>query len=324
MEYPHKIGQVSILSNVPIATLRVWEARYEAFAPQKTASRHRLYSEVDALRATLMKQLTEAGHAISSIAQLDANKLSHLLHEYRSSHPSPVQQGITAKAQSFQVAVVGLSLAARLQAASFSAKLGAQTLAVTDIFEDLTQLNVNAFQTRPQILLLRSNSVLASDHNLLQKTAAALRIRHIIVLYSYAQEHVIAAMRVSGMMVRREPISDDELADLLRSILMVAPSSSMTGSQPSAVIPARQYSDAVLNKMAAISSDVLCECPRHVAELIMQLANFEQYSQDCLNKSSDDAQLHAYLCAASGSARALFERALERVAQHEGIDLSDV
>jgi hypothetical protein len=60
-----------------------------------------------------------------------------------------------------------------------------------------------------------------------------------------------------------------------------------------------------------------------VAEIITQLASFEQYSHECLNKSSEDAHLHAYLSSVSGSARALFERALEMIAQHEGIELQD-
>jgi hypothetical protein len=58
-----------------------------------------------------------------------------------------------------------------------------------------------------------------------------------------------------------------------------------------------------------------------VAELISQLASFEQYSQECLHRSSEDAHLHAHLASVSGSARALFERALEMVAEHEGIVL---
>ena len=91
---------------------------------------------------------------------------------------------------------------------------------------------------------------------------------------------------------------------------------------PGAMIPPRQYSDQTLAKVAGISTDVLCECPRHVAELITQLASFEQYSQECLNNSQEDAQLHAQLSAISGTARALFERALEMVAEHEGIDLA--
>ena len=87
------------------------------------------------------------------------------------------------------------------------------------------------------------------------------------------------------------------------------------------MIPPRKYSDQVLTQVAGISTDVLCECPRHVAELIAQLANFEQYSQECLNNSLQDARMHAQLSAISGTARALFERALEMVAAHEGIDL---
>ena len=86
-------------------------------------------------------------------------------------------------------------------------------------------------------------------------------------------------------------------------------------------IPARKYSDETLARIAGISTNVLCECPRHVAELISQLASFEQYSQECLVRHADDAHLHGYLRSISGAARALFERALEMVAEHEGIAL---
>jgi hypothetical protein len=43
-----------------------------------------------------------------------------------------------------------------------------------------------------------------------------------------------------------------------------------------------------------------------------------------LNKSSEDARIHAHLSAVSGTARALFEEALEMVAEHEGIDLTSL
>ena len=86
----------------------------------------------------------------------------------------------------------------------------------------------------------------------------------------------------------------------------------------------RRYSDETLVRVAGISTNVLCECPRHVAEIISQLASFEQYSQECLNKNSEDAHLHAYLHAISGTARSLFEDALEKIAKHEGIDLNGI
>ena len=83
----------------------------------------------------------------------------------------------------------------------------------------------------------------------------------------------------------------------------------------------KKYSDETLARVANISTAVLCECPRHVAELLTQLSSFEQYSQECVNKNSVDQQLHEHLAEVSGQARALFEHALELIAAHEGIAL---
>jgi len=143
----------------------------------------------------------------------------------------------------------------------------------------------------------------------------------VIVLYSFGQEPIIAAMKRCGMIVRRDPISDADLADLVNSVLLIDPAQSAAGLNSGTLIPQRKFNDLTLMRVSGISTNVLCECPRHVAEIIAQLANFEQYSHDCLNKSSEDAHIHAYLSSVSGSARALFESALEMVAQHEGIDL---
>mgnify|MGYP006173923565 CR=1 FL=1 len=87
-------------------------------------------------------------------------------------------------------------------------------------------------------------------------------------------------------------------------------------------VPPQRFGE-LKRRVAGISTNVLCECPKHVAELIAQLASFEAYSQECLNKNTEDAHLHSYLRAISGSARSLFENALEKIAQHEGIDLRE-
>ena len=136
-------------------------------------------------------------------------------------------------------------------------------------------------------------------------------------------EAVVQAMKFSGLIVRREPISDSELAELIQSLLFVDQARAQEFGTSGTVISSRKYSDDTLARVAGISTNVLCECPRHVAELISQLASFEEYSQECLNKNADDAHLHAYLRSISGSARSLFENALEKIAQHEGIDLSE-
>ena len=64
-----------------------------------------------------------------------------------------------------------------------------------------------------------------------------------------------------------------------------------------------------------------CECPSHLAELLLQVSYFETYSGECANRSAADAQLHAYLQQVAGTARMLFEKALEQVAIAEGLPL---
>jgi DNA-binding transcriptional MerR regulator len=83
----------------------------------------------------------------------------------------------------------------------------------------------------------------------------------------------------------------------------------------------RRYDDATLADFAGLSSTIACECPQHVAALLMQLTHFEAYSAECAQRSPSDAALHQYLQRVAGASRALFEAALERVAIHEGLVL---
>ena len=316
----HRIGAVSSLSGVPVPTLRGWEVRYATFSPEKSVGSHRLYSDEDVLRATLLKQLTVSGHAISRIANLDAPRLNHLLQQQRDApelkgHPK-LQRGAVA------LALVGLPLAVRIESKAFTLNFSANAVRVTDLFANLNSALAAPFQAYPHLLMVQVNSLHASVQQDIQQLVEKHNILEVIVLYNYGQAQVVASMKRSGMLVRREPISDAELADVINSVLLVDTAKSRVGLRPGALIPPRKYSDETLVRIAGAATRVLCECPRHVAELITQLASFEQYSQECLNKYADDAPLHAYLCAVSGSARALFEQALERVALHEGIQLN--
>jgi hypothetical protein len=90
-----------------------------------------------------------------------------------------------------------------------------------------------------------------------------------------------------------------------------------------ALIPRRRYSDATLAQVATSASSVVCECPRHLAEIIGQLTSFEEYSEQCLNDTGEDAELHAYLRSVAGSARVMFEQALQRAARHGGMALPE-
>ncbi|MDP3204677.1 MAG: hypothetical protein Q8M80_11480, partial [Hydrogenophaga sp.] len=90
---------------------------------------------------------------------------------------------------------------------------------------------------------------------------------------------------------------------------------------PAGPAPARRFDDATLTEFAGLSSSVGCECPSHVAELLMQIGSFERYSASCASRSPADAELHLHLQRVAGAARMLFEAALERVATAEGLAL---
>lgn len=314
----YRIGTISKLAGIPVPTLRVWESRYAAFTPIKTEGQHRLYGEEDLLRATLIKQLCDEGHGISTIANLNVQALSQLHHKHRNGKAIEVSP---TRAQQVKMAVVGLGLARRIEAKKFALDLLASSIEVTDIFSDLEAAQAGTFEKPAEILLIKVNTLHEIVMHEIEVVKATNKATQVIVIYNYGREQVAHAMRAAGMLVRREPISDYELGELIRSILTVEANHTLREVTPSAMIPARKYSDETLARVAGISTNVLCECPKHVAEIIAQLASFEQYSQECLNKSTEDAHLHAYLTSVSGSARALFEHALEKVAQHEGIEL---
>lgn len=316
----YRIGAVSKTTGIPVSTLRVWETRYGAFSPLKTQGKQRLFEEPDVSKALLLKQLSQAGHAISAIANLELDQLRRMgLRSNLSTH------SLAEVRQHRSLAVVGLTMANRLESNNFAQNWQHHALPITRVWNDLetaSAAQAEASET-PQVLLIKVNTLQMAVHGAIQALIQKHQFVQTVVLYHFATDAMVKAMTLSGMVVRREPLADNELAALLQSVLGASPPLFQDLGTTGSTITARKYSDATLSRMAGISTDVLCECPRHVAELISQLASFEQYSQECLNKSTDDAHLHAFLCNISGSARALFENALEKIAHHEGIDLNE-
>ena len=301
-----------------MSTLRIWETRYGAFSPVKTEGKQRLFAEQDVSKALLLKQLSQNGHGISAIANLDLEQLRRM-----SILPHHRPQNLTVNGQPVLLAVVGLSMANRIESKKFAAGLKQNQIKVTDVLIDLAAAAKADLAHKPQVLLVKVNTLQSSVHAGIQALIAKHQFAQTIVVYNFAPEAVVQAMKFSGLIVRREPISDIELAELLQSVLFVDPARAQEFGTSGSVIASRKYSDATLSRVAGISTNVLCECPRHVAELIEQLASFELYSQECLNRNEEDAHLHAYLRSISGTARSLFENALEKIAAHEGIDLCE-
>lgn len=314
----YRIGAVSKTTGIPVSTLRIWEARYGAFSPVKTEGKQRLFEEHDVSKAILLKQLSSEGHAISTIAHLDLAQLRGMCN-VQHAVPHPIQRD----GEPLTLSVVGLGLANRIESKKFASGLKQNRIKVTHVLVDLAAATAATLREPSQVLLIKVNTLQTAVHTTIQALIQKHGFAQTIVIYNFAPEAVVQAMKFSGLIVRREPISDSELAELIQSVLFVDTARAQEFGTSGSVIASRKYSDETLARVAGISTHVLCECPRHVAELISQLASFEEYSQECLNKNADDAHLHAYLRSISGSARTLFENALEKIAQHEGIDLRE-
>ena len=317
----HRIGAVANLCGVPVATLRVWERRYGVVAPPKTPGGQRLYTDHDVLKLTLLKNLTQKGHAISRVGPMPLPQLQALLNEHRAAKS---QQDSASVPASISLAVVGYPLASRLETESFAQQFGAQTtLKLDHVFSDVKHALASPKGAAADILLVQMGSVQVSFQQDLQRLRQHLGVRRCVLIYHFATVSVLQFLHSAGVIARRDPVSDVELCDIIRSVALVDNSLALPAPGSLGIIPPRKYSDQVLQRMATISTNVLCECPRHVADLINMLNSFEAYSQDCLSRSDEDARLHSYLTAVSGSARALFEQALEKIAAHEGLDLRE-
>jgi DNA-binding transcriptional MerR regulator/methylmalonyl-CoA mutase cobalamin-binding subunit len=76
-QYP--IQLVARLTGLSAHVIRIWEQRYRAVEPQRTATKRRLYSQRDIERLNLLRDLTQAGHSIGQVAQLPTDQLGQLV-----------------------------------------------------------------------------------------------------------------------------------------------------------------------------------------------------------------------------------------------------
>lgn len=321
----HRIGAVSRLAGVPVATLRVWESRYAAFTPSKTAGSHRLYTEADLLRASVLRQLTESGHSIGGIARLPVDELQRLLARARET----AQPATPARVRSVTILAIGSAVAARLDLDAAGLQRGSGTqVRIGRVFTNLDEAEAHVASAAPPsegdtvVVVARLNTVHDANHLQLLRVLAQAGARQAVVLYGYGAPPVLDAMRAAGLVVRREPLAPTDLAQLIRSMVFLGTDGAEgAAAAPGVLIPPRRYSDETLATVAASTTSILCECPRHLAELIGQLASFEEYSRNCLNDSAEDARVHAHLRAISGSARAMFEGALDLALAHAGVSV---
>jgi MerR family transcriptional regulator, light-induced transcriptional regulator len=323
----YRSGAVARMAQMPVATLRVWERRYRVTTPEVTASGQRLYTAADVHRLALIRELTELGHAIGAIAPLDLAQLQAVAatHFNAAGHTTgAVPRGLPSvrSRQALRVAVVGTDLARRLGQPALLRQLGMGLQAIGP-FDSLAQAARAVEQTPVDLLLVHAPTLQPGWLATFDAAAPGLRALPTALFFGFAADTTCAALARAGMALLREPQNDTVLGQWLHSLASRTASAPVRpDTTPAAAIaatpPHRRWDDATVSRFAAMASTVACECPRHIAELLLQLVRFEAYSAECESRNTADAELHAYLGQLAGAARAQFETALARVACAEG------
>ncbi|MCZ4317277.1 MerR family transcriptional regulator [Comamonadaceae bacterium G21597-S1] len=324
----YRSGAVARMARMPVATLRVWERRYRVTMPAVTESGQRLYSAADVHRLALIRQLTDLGHAIGALAALDLPQLQAVARTHFSAGSAATGPGhddtpLPPTGRPWQLAVVGPALARRLQHPALLRQLGIGA-DVAGPFDTLALAALAIADAPVDAVLVHAPTLHPGWLAEFDAAAPGLRALPVAVLYGLGADSVCMELAAAGVRLLREPQNDTVLGQWLRGLArpasapgaLPAPAAPMT-----AAAPQRRWGDATLSELASMSTTIACECPRHVAELLLQLTRFEAYSAECENRNAADAALHAYLGQVAGAARALFETALERVAAAEGLPL---
>jgi DNA-binding transcriptional MerR regulator len=330
----YRSGAVARMLRMPVATLQVWERRYRLTQAELSPSGQRLYSAVDVQRLALLKRLSDLGHAIGSLAALDMQQLQ----DVSATHARALSQTHAEAADlaessvepgaGWRLAVIGSTpeqaLFKRLQSPALRRGLN-RPLHLLGPFDDLAKAQAALQGLQIDALLLQASHLHADWLATWQARAPALAAIPSALLYRFAPDAICEALLAAGVTLLREPQHDGVLGQWLQGLLTAAeqrlPAAAKAPRSSTANIPPRRWDDAALADFAGLSSTVACECPRHVAELLVQLSHFEAYSAECQDRSPADADLHRYLRQVTAHSRARFEAALEHIALHEGLVL---
>lgn len=318
-EPAYRSGMAARLAGIPVETLRVWERRYQVVGPRVTARGHRLYSAEEVSRLAVIRHLVDLGNPIGSVANLPLPALRAMrVAAAAASHGG--EEESAGLARRVRVALIGAALeeqvtsrdgggASTFEVVATSADQAAATEALRGISADLVAI---ALPT------LHADAVTTVD-----ALVQCMRARHAIIEYRCAPAEVLRALRTRGHKTVRAPLDFDELERICRDAM--APGAMQVPREssllPLEAVPSRRFDDPSLARIARALTTLHCECPHHVVEILLSLGTFERYSGECAALEPADAELHRHLQRVAGSARAMFEDALVRIARSEKLAL---
>jgi DNA-binding transcriptional MerR regulator len=304
----YRIATVSQLTGIPVPTLRVWESRHAVVQPTRSAGNVRLYRRADIERLSLVKAAVDAGQAISTVAALTDRQI-------QARFKDAVAPAAKARRTGCRVLVCGTTLASVLKTAwkaRSDVKVQASLAQLADA-EAESLPSVDAVIVDAPVL---RNDLLADLRQLRSRTHVPV----IIVVYGFGTRQILARLDSADVIALAAPADPAQLARICQLGLAIDPTPPEAFSKMLAHPAApRRYGDAYLHELSQLPSKVLCECPHHLADLLIKLNAFEHYSLECESANVKDAAMHAMMYSASSHCREFLEEVLRRLVAHEGI-----
>lgn len=300
------IGAVSRLTGIPTHTLRKWESRHNIVEPKRSESGRRFYNDDHVARLGLVKRLMREGHSLAELSKLNTDELSELGVRHDESAQPTLPECVD---------IVGLTLVPRLRDAK--PKLGQRHRTFPmNLNNWLNDPATNTETPDHSALLIECDTVPDAAITAL----AALRqntYERIVVVYTFAPRSIERALANRGIRGVKSPATMDQLKTALET------------QQPVLSIVPRDVTDSEFNpeqlsKIASLIPSLHCECPNHIAKLLIDINGFEQYCRECEDNDPKQRALHTELGHLTAQARMIFEGALKAVAVADDLDLESL
>ena len=306
------IGVLARLTGINPGTLRMWERRYQIATPLRSGARDkRMYSQSDIDRLALVKRLVDSGHPVSSVAPLPIDELRARL----KMSLERVSKDVPTKTQPCRVVVLGEALAVRLA----EHKGQALQIELCGLFSSAAECDEKARALAPDVLVVEYATLQRETLSDIWRHLAVTGVRHAVVIFGFGARGSVKELERAGVCCLQAPVSLAEIERACTAARGVSVSASELARPPVGGIPPRQFSPEQLARIAARATPMKCECPHHLVDLVNSLVAFETYSNECINLSPRDAQIHELLHATTAAARALMETGLAKVIEAEGI-----
>lgn len=307
-EVLYRSGVAARLAGIPVGTLRVWERRYAVSDPQVSGRGRRLYSAQNIERLRLVKQLVDAGNPVGSVARLPLEALLEVRAATTAFGATAGAPGAATATATVRIAIVGAISRLRWHPG----------LSVVGECADLDRAAKALRDVQADIVVFEQQSLLDLAHENIEVIKRVTDARAVIILYRFAPGETIRRLRKDGYVVAHANLDADEIELMCRTALLAQPAKPAVAALP---LPEVRFDTAALETLATTANAVFCECPKHLAEILLTLGSFERYSRDCENRNPADAELHRNLLQATVQARVCLETALLQVVVAEGLPL---